>query len=397
MRPGLYFDHAATALPRASSMANAISNYLTAEVGNPGRGSHVPAQRAQDLVWACRVACAGLIGVDDPRRIVMAAGCTDALNMAVKGVLQRRGGHVLCSMLEHNSVLRPLLALKAAGLIELDLIEPGIDGRISPERVSSMLRATTSLVAITHASNVFGTLQDLTALSRVVRGSDALFLVDAAQTIGLEEIRVLEQGIDLLAFPGHKYIQGPPGIGGLFVGHRVVPDINQADKHLSPWREGGGGDSAESHQPPMLPDFLESGTPNMLGIVALTAALQSTTTEARASCRDHLASLGTRLSQKLAMSPGVNMLVSGPERHVLSFVVDGVEPQLVASLLDSHFSISVRAGLHCAPEAHRWAGTWPSGTVRISLGHCHTEEDIDHLADAVGELASALRGSGGES
>jgi selenocysteine lyase/cysteine desulfurase len=280
-------------------------------------------------------------------------------------------------------VSRPLRALELAGRITLSRIEADSGGTIDPEAIRRAITPQTRLIALTHASNVLGTVQPIVEVGRIAREHDLLFLVDAAQTIGVVPIDVRDMRIDLLAYPGHKGLLGPTGTGALYVGPRV---------RLRPWREGGtGGDSATETQPTLLPYFFEGGTPNVLGIAGLLAGLRYVEEQTPAAIHERENSLVERLRQRLQELPGISIFGhADPAQRVatLAFRSDALPAADLGGILDTTFDIAVRAGLHCSPYIHRSLGTAPEGLVRVSPGPFSTEADIDQLAQALTEIHS---------
>jgi cysteine desulfurase family protein len=301
--------------------------------------------------------------------------------MAFKGVLAD-GDHVITTDLEHNSVSRPLRALELAGRITLTRVQADPGGTIDPDAIRHAITRRTRLIALTHASNVLGTVQPVAAVGRIAREHDLLLLVDAAQTAGVVPIDVQEMNIDLLAFPGHKSLLGPTGTGALYVGPRAK---------LRAWREGGtGGDSSSETQPRELPYFLEGGTPNVLGVAGLAAGVRHVLEQGLERIRAHEVELTERLLRRLDEMGGYQVYGHrDPSRRVgtLSFQSDALPAAEVGGILDQAFDVAVRPGLHCAPYVHRALGTFPEGTVRVSPGPFNTADDIDHLANALGEIA----------
>jgi cysteine desulfurase family protein len=378
----IYLDNAATSFPKPEAVYQALDAFGRSLLANPGRAGHKMALAAERALDDCRHLLNQLCHGHSPERFVFTLNCTDALNMAFKGVLQD-GDHVVTTDLEHNSVSRPLRALELAGRITLTRLPAGGDGTLDPDAVRRALTPPTRLVALTHASNVLGTVQPVAEVGRIVREHEALFLVDAAQTAGVVPIDVRAMNIDLLAFPGHKGLFGPTGTGALYVGPRAK---------LRAWREGGtGGDSSSETQPTEFPYWLEGGTPNVLGVAGLAAGIRFVQEEGVEKLHAKEATLLERLWQRLNEMPDFEVFGHrDPARRVgtLSFRCAMLPAAEVGGILDHSFDIAVRPGLHCAPYIHRSLGTFPDGTVRVSPGPFNTEADVDCLAEALRQLAS---------
>jgi cysteine desulfurase family protein len=377
----IYLDNAATSFPKPPEVAEAIQDFLTRRAGNPGRSGHSLALAADAVVAETRRSLASLFGVRDPSRLAFTLNATEALNLAMYGLL-RPGDRVVTTSMEHNSVSRPLFALAERG-VEVVSLPCASDGSLDLDDLDRELRsAPTRLVAMTHASNVCGTILPISGAADLAHRHGALLLVDAAQTAGVLPIDVTEQSIDLLAFPGHKGLLGPTGTGGLF----VAPGVD-----LRPLRQGGTGTRSELLvQPNEMPYSLEAGTVNTVGIAGLGAALRVLKAAGVEAVRARESAIGARLLAGLQEIKGVTIhgLVDPAQRvAVVSVTLQGWEPIDVAAALDSAFGIAVRAGLHCAPLAHRTLGTFPSGTVRLAPGFSTTEEEIDQTLIALRELS----------
>ena len=261
----IYLDNAATSFPKPEVVYLTLDRFARTRLANPGRAGHRMAVEAEQSLDAARHTLNQFFRGAEPKRWIFTHNCTDGLNLAIKGVLNP-GDHVVTTDLEHNSISRPLEALRKAGVISLSRITSQ-EGYIDPEQISKALRPETRLVAMTHASNVLGTVQPIEAIAAIVRQAGALLLVDAAQSAGVVPIDLRATPIDMLAFPGHKSLYGPTGTGALYVGPRT-------DGTIRSWREGGtGGDSSSPTQPAELPYLLEGGTPNVLGIAGLAAGV----------------------------------------------------------------------------------------------------------------------------
>jgi cysteine desulfurase family protein len=375
-----YLDNAATSFPKPEAVYRALDRCARTQLANPGRAGHKMALGAERLLDDGRHRLNQFFRGRGPERFVFTLNCTDALNIAIKGTLQS-GDHVITSDLEHNSISRPLRALELAGTITLTRVPADGTGTIDPDAVRTAVTPRTRLVALSHASNVLGTVQPVAEIGRLAREHDALFLVDAAQTAGVIPVDIQAMEIDLLAFPGHKSLLGPTGTGGLYVGPRAK---------LRPWREGGtGGDSSSETQPRDFPYYLEGGTPNVLGVAGLVAGVQYVEERGLDDIHRHETELVERLWRRLEGIDGITVYGHrDPARRVgtLSFRSEALPAPELGGILDQAFDIATRPGLHCAPYVHRALGTFPEGTVRVSPGPFNTEADVGRLADAVAEI-----------
>jgi cysteine desulfurase family protein len=378
----IYLDNAATSFPKPEAVYQALDRFARTDLANPGRAGHKMALAAEHALDDARHLLNQLLHGEGPERFVFTLNCTDGLNMAFKGVLAD-GDHVITTDLEHNSVSRPLRAMELAGRITLTRVRADGGGTINPDDVRRAVTPRTRLIALTHASNVLGTVQPVAEVGRIAREHNLLFLVDAAQTAGVVPIDVQALRIDLLAFPGHKSLLGPTGTGALYVGTRA---------RVGAWREGGtGGDSSSETQPREFPYFLEGGTPNVLGVAGLAAGVRYVQEQGLDQTRRHEVALTERLWQRLD-EIGTYAVFGhrDAERRVgtLSFRHPALAAAEVGGILDQAFDVAVRPGLHCAPYVHRSLGTFPEGTVRVSPGPFSTPADIDHLARALAEIAA---------
>ncbi len=377
----IYLDNAATSFPKPETVYRAMDQYARTSLGNPGRSGHKLAVGSERVLDEVRHLLNQLFHGESPERFILTFNCTDSLNMAIKGVLSD-GDHVVTSVLEHNSVSRPLVAMQRTGRIELTQLPCSADGRVDPDDFRRAIRPNTKLFVLTHASNVLGTVQPVAEVGRIAREHDLLFLVDAAQTAGVVPIDVQAMCIDLLAFPGHKSLLGPTGTGGLYVGPRA---------RLRPWREGGtGGDSSSPTQPTELPYYLEGGTPNVLGAVGLREGVRYILERGLDSLRNHELDLVEQIIDWVGGQDVYRIVGSfDRSRHVgtVSLACDLLPAAEIGQILDEAFDICIRPGLHCAPYAHRAFDTFPDGTVRVSPGPFNTAEDIEQLCDALAQIA----------
>ena len=384
----IYFDNAATSWPKPPAVLEAMTHFMTQVGANPGRSAHRLSIEAGRIVYETREALAKLFNVANPLHIVFGLNCTEALNLALNGLL-RPGDHVVTSSMEHNSVMRPLRALERAGSVEIEVVACSSEGFLDPWALESAVKPRTRMIVLNHASNVVGTVLPIAEAGEIARRHDVLLLVDAAQTAGAYPLDMEAMGIDLLAFTGHKALFGPQGTGGLCIGERVAID------GLRPIKRGGTGSLSEKQeQPGFLPDMCESGTPNTVGLAGLRAAVEYVTREGVGRIRAHEVKLTSRVIAGLLGIPGVTVY-GGHDAELqtatVSFNIEGLAPSEVGLRLDESHGIMSRVGLDCAPAAHQTMGTFPGGTVRFSLSYFNTADEVDAAVEAVGEVAARKR------
>jgi cysteine desulfurase family protein len=381
----IYLDNAATSWPKPEIVYKTMDAFLRTKGGNPGRGSNSMALSARETVEETRRLVARLINVSETNRVIFTLNCTDALNLGLKGFL-KRGDHVVTDCIGHNSLVRPLRKLERQG-VKVTRLPPSPErGVVSPSDIEAAITRDTRLIVVTHASNVNGIIQPIEEYGAVARKHKIVFMVDAAQTAGKYPIDAAASNIDLLAFSGHKGLFGPPGTGVLFIGDRV---------ELDTVREGGTGSfSEQEEQPEILPDKYESGTLNSAGIAGLGAGLKFIFDETLDKIIAHEKFLTDKLIAGLSDIPGVNLYLPKDLSQmvpVVSFNVKGYQPGEAGTILDQAFDIKVRAGLQCAPAAHKTFGTFPSGIVRISPGYLNLAEEIDLTVKAVERIAGSRK------
>ncbi len=377
----LYLDHAATSFPKAPGVAEEAARFLREDAGNAGRGGHALARRAADAVERARGELARLLGVGDAQRLALLPGCTAALNTALRATL-RPGQRVVIGPEAHNAVLRPLHLLAAERGVIVEEVACDDLLRWDLEDLERRLRAApTAAVVVTHGSNVTGAVQDLPQVVALARAAGARVVVDAAQTAGAVPLDLDALGADLVAFSGHKGLLGPTGIGGLVVA---------ADLAVPPLVVGGTGTASEREAPPAeLPGALEAGTANSLACAATATAARWVREQTPAALHARAAAAGARLREGLAEVPGVRLhAAAGPDDlPVVSFTVEGWDVHELATALDAA-GACVRAGLHCAPRAHRRLGTAPGGTLRASAGPLLEEDAAARFGTLVAALVS---------
>jgi cysteine desulfurase family protein len=379
----IYLDNAATTWPKPPGVAEAMMHYLDKTGASPGRSGHSLAVEAARVVYAAREALAELVNAPDPLHVVFGANATEALNLALSGLLHP-GDHVITSSVEHSSVMRPLRALERTG-VALTVVPCSRPGFLDPAVVKQALRPNTVLIVLTHASNVVGSLLPTAEVGQIAQRHGLLLLVDAAQTAGVVPIDMQADAIDLLAFSGHKSLYGPMGTGGLVLGERV--DITR----MAPLKRGGTGSRSEyEEQPDFLPDKYESGTLNAVGLAGLGAGVRWVLEHGVEVIRAHEAALTRQLLDGLKSIPGVTIYGgrdAARQTATVSFNINGKEPSEVGLRLDEEHGILCRVGLHCAPAAHRTMETFPTGTVRFSLGAFNTADEVQTAVEAVRRLA----------
>jgi cysteine desulfurase family protein len=376
----IYLDNAATTFPKPACVYTAVMETMRERGGSPGRSGHRLSLAAGRTVEETRLLLAQLFGIPTPRQIVFTLNATDALNLALKGILAP-GDHVITSTMEHNSVARPLEALKSHG-VSYTKVNASPETGVDPGDVEAAIRENTKLMVFTHVSNVTGTKNPIAEIGDLCRARGILFLVDAAQSAGSFPIDVRQMNIDLLAFPGHKGLLGPQGTGGLYIREGLS---------VSPLRQGGTGSHSELlTQPEQLPERYESGTLNTPGLAGLGAGVKYVLDRGVHSIREHETRLINRLIEGLSDIDGITLYgpPAGEGRSgVLSVGMEGMDAMEASFILDNVFDIAVRAGLHCAPDTHAALGTLRcGGTLRLSVGPLNTESDMDVCADALAQI-----------
>lgn len=382
----IYFDNAATSWPKPAEVYDAVDRWQR-ENGAPfGRGVYDSASATDRLVHDARRAVAAVLGVDDPSRVVFALNGTDALHLAIQGLI-KPGDHVVTTVIEHNSVLRPLRQLESRGVATAHV---GCDanGVVAAGDVVKALNSKTKFVVVAHASNVTGALQPVADIGAELRRRGVTFIVDAAQTLGELPYSAEELSCDLLAAPGHKGLLGPLGTGVLY----IRPGI---EERLASIRTGGtGSQSSSTLQPKTMPDKFEAGNLNVPGIIGLGAGARWLLERGIANVREHALQLTTRLLGGLAELPSVHLhgpREAGGRVGLVSLTIDGYDPQEAAAVLATSFGIEARAGLHCSPLMHKALGTAAGGgTLRLSLGPFNTVEHVDILLAALGQLMTTV-------
>ena len=375
----IYFDNAATTLRKPRCVIEAVTEAM-GSMGNSGRGVHDGALSAARTIYDTRVALAKLFGAEGPERIAFTANSTEALNMAIKGLLDP-GAHVITPALEHNSVLRPLYELEDRGM-ELTILPADTLGNICCEDFEKEIRPTTRAIVTTHGSNLTGNLLDIEKIGSIARAHGLTYIVDASQTAGVFDIDVQRMNIDILCFTGHKGLLGPQGTGGLYVREGI---------EIRPLLSGGSGVQTylRSH-PPQMPTVLEAGTLNGHGIAGLGAAVKYLQETGLDTIRQKEQALRRAFYEAVRQIPGITVYgdFSSMDRcAIVSMNVRDYDSGEVSDALSESYGIATRPGAHCAPLMHRALGTVDQGAVRFSFTHFNTEEEIKIAVSALQELA----------
>lgn len=375
----IYMDNAATTMQKPEAVKQAVLAAMDS-LGNAGRGASSPALDASRVIYAARDALARLFHAESPSRIAFTANSTESLNIAIKGLFAP-GDHVITTVLEHNSVLRPLYECRERGL-ELTILGCDEKGNISYDEMERAIRDNTKAVVCTHASNLTGNMIDPYRVGAITGRHGILYVLDASQSAGVWPIDVQKMGIDVLCFTGHKSLLGPQGTGGMYVRTGV---------EIRPLLSGGSGvDTYNPRHPSQMPTALEAGTLNGHGIAGLGAAVRYLEETGIDRIRERELSLMRRFYKGISCVPGIVVygdFTVGERAPIVSFNIRDYDSSEVSDELNETYGIVTRPGAHCAPLMHRALGTVEQGAVRFSFSHFNTEEEVDAAIQAVKELS----------
>ena len=369
-------NHAATSPTKSKEVIEALTIFLE-------KNRHQSAGRGEDSMDAMRtildsrLTLAEFFGVRNPAHIIFTSGATESLNMAIHGLV-REGCHVLATCLEHNAVARPLHLLQQQGYIDVSWLPCDPNGSFDPQEIEKGLRPNTRLLVMTHASNVLGNILPIANSFSIAKQHGILTLLDAAQTVGHIEV-VPDENTDMIAFTGHKGLRGLSGIGGLVLNESIAGE-------LTAWKGGGTGSHSHSlEMPDFLPDKLEPGTPNSMGIISLKAAAEAITAVGLSTIRAREKNLTTHFVDGLRQLPVTVYGHYAAEcwTPLVSINIPGMDAGLVARQLSEEFEIETRSGLHCSPLAHKSIDTFPYGTLRFSFGADTSEQELEYVLDAL--------------
>lgn len=375
----IYMDNAATTMRKPKEVVEAVMNAMNS-MGNAGRGANEASLSAARVIYETRELLADFFGAENPKRIVFTNNSTESLNVAIKGILNPKD-HVITTMLEHNSVLRPLYEMEEKG-IELSIIKSDKKGKISYQEMEEAISSNTKAIICTHGSNLTGNMIDIEKVGKIAKKHGLLFVVDASQTAGVYPIDVQKMNIDLLCFTGHKSLLGPQGTGGLYVREGV---------QVRPLKTGGSGVQTYSKtHPAEMPTALEAGTLNGHGIAGLHAALLYLKEEGIETIRKKELEYMWQFYHGVENIPNVKVygdFETEKRCPIVTLNIGDYDSSEVSDELLVEYGISTRPGAHCAPLMHEALGTVEQGAVRFSFSHYNTKEEVETAIRAIKELA----------
>ncbi len=375
----IYFDYASTSYKKPEEVSLAMYQALKNGIGNSGRGANEVSLEAARILQKGRNAVCQLFHWDNPEGVIFKGSLTDALNTLILGLLQE-GDHVITSVMEHNSVLRPLEQLRKNHKIQYDLLPCDETGRILISNIKTLERENTKAIILSQASNLTGTIQPIKDLRKILKNKDIFIIIDAAQSAGYMDVNGMDLDVDGIAFAGHKGLLGPQGIGGFLINSRLNFAMD------SVFTGGTGSDSLSLNQPQFLPDKFEAGTPNLPGIVGLAKGIEYISNASSYSYQSILMEL---FLTKITTFKNIRLIgLKSCKNRVPTFslIFHNITPSEAAYLLETNYGMIARSGYHCAPLAHKALGTLDSGSLRISFGHFTTKEEILSLLIALKEL-----------
>lgn len=370
----IYLDNSSTTHKKPLGVKFATLKGVSSLSVNPSRSSHTPALKGAMKIYETREMLAEYLGTT-PDNVIFTSGCTMALNLAIRGTI-KENGHIITTIYEHNSVLRVLEKLKSTHNITVTYLTPNKQGQIAPSEIAKSIRPNTYMVIVNHMSNVTGATQNIEAIGKVCKKNNLLFLVDGAQSIGHKPINMTKMNINLLTLAGHKGLYAPQGIGALLINNAKV----------NPLIYGGTGTLSDKlTQPSEYPDGLESGTPNIVGILGLNAGLKFVI-KRQGKITKKISSLTNYAIKELNQIKNVNVYAS-KDAGVIAIDINGKDSSFVATTLNEQYDICVRSGLHCAPLVHKFLNTKSKGLTRVSLSYFNKKSDIKKLILAIKEIA----------
>lgn len=377
----VYLDNASTTFPKPKVVADSIYNYLVNVGRNANRSNYSNALESSRELLKARMNIAKFFNFDKPENVIFTNNITTSLNILIKGIL-KSGDHVISSTMEHNSILRPLTEMINSLNVKVDFIKASPLGFLEPSDIKKAIKPNTKLVILSHGSNVTGSIQQLKTIGEICKENNIFFIIDTAQTAGSVKVHMKDLNADAIAFTGHKSLLGPQGIGGFIINDKL-------NECCSPLFSGGTGSLSHSlTQPDFLPDKFESGTLNMPGIIGLSKAIEYINSIGLSSIEEHNKTLRKKLFEGLNNINNITTYGSiNNSTTCVSFNYKNIDPAEIGFYLDEN-GIKTRCGLHCAPLAHKTIGSFPNGTVRLSLSYFNTLEEIDYTLSVINKLSS---------
>lgn len=376
----VYLDNGATSFPKAPGVAESISDYILNIGTNVNRGAYSSSFKAENTVYETRELLCELFHFNKPENVIFTKNITESLNVLIKSLL-KENDHVVVSSMEHNAVMRPLNSLKG---VEYTRVLCDETGNLPVEDVEKAIKKNTKAVIMTHASNVCGTVLDLEKVGQICGKHNLFFIIDSAQTAGFLDIDMDGLNADAIGFTGHKSLLGPQGIGGFIVKDRM-------NNEMTTFIEGGTGSLSDTEiQPGYMPDKFESGTLNIPGVYGLNASLKYLLKKGVKSIREKEISLLSRFLDGVLNIENIKLVgktTTLDRTGILSIDFINNDNGLVSHELSKEYGIMTRSGMHCAPSAHKTLGTFPKGTVRFSVSHFNTLEEIDYAIDCINKIA----------
>lgn len=381
----IYLDNAATSYPKPEKVYEEVIKCMKEYCANPGRGGHAMSIASGRAVLEAREIVSDFFKITNSMQLCFTKNATEGLNTAIKGYI-KPGDHVITTCMEHNSVIRPLKTLERDIGIEITIVQGNQYGEIDPQDVLKSIKSNTRMIVCTLSSNVNGIIMPVKEIGKIAREKGIAFLLDASQGAGSLEVNVEEMAIDMLAFPGHKGLMGPQGTGGLY--------IREGIKIKSIYEGGTGSNSENMYQPDIMPDLLESGTLNTPGIVGLWHGVGFINNFGINNMKLYKYMLVKRLYEGMQEIKGIKLYSKNSideNSGIVGFNFEGAEATEISYILDKVYNIASRAGLHCAPLAHKTLGTMGIGIVRLSIGCFNTIEEIDTTLKALREIGDNLK------
>ena len=378
----IYLDNASTTFPKPKVVSDSIYNFLIDIGGNPGRSNHSNGMESNRLLLDARETIASFFNFNNISNVIFTSNITSSLNILINGCL-KNGDHVITTSIEHNSVLRPLFKLQSNNFIELSIVDSNEFGFINVSDIKNSIKENTKFIILSHASNVLGSIQPIEEIGKLCKDNGIFFILDSAQSAGVLDIDFKKLNLSALAFTGHKSLFGPQGIGGFI----ITDELNEI---CNPYILGGTGSMSYSlAQPDFLPDKFESGTLNMPGIVGLNEGIKFINKEGLNSIYEKNSYLRNLLISNLQDIKNIQLYEDFNNPNYTSCVSFNSTKMNTAELsyeLDYKYGIKNRSGLHCAPLTHKSIGSFPDGTVRLSISYFNTIEDINYTIDSINKI-----------